>query len=1049
MSIVLRTVEAFPKGRTTDELYALLDVKFSAARREHILAELIALQKQGIVTLDRDNKWRAVSRTIASARGRAPKGKAGAEQEAGVVLHATPARFSRQADPQLAIADDVTSEAEIAPNSLLRYYRAALQSDPRGALTQADDRHGTAFQLISGAGDPFPEEEENGIIRVTLNHLPDSFREALSRREANDRALAIGWPISIGRRNGAPAIRPVGLIAATWKRSTDELVIRIAADDVMINPDWIRTAASGTAWTTAALRNIFAGQGETGLKRDDFLLRLREAAAKSIRGKITGRRFVTSLDPTDEGIFDAMGLFLPTESSFTAGAVRDLDRIGAWEHEKIARTALGPLLGLKHEGEINAIAPINVGPLNHEQIRAVANAAAQPLSVVTGPPGTGKSQTITAMVATTLLRDGSVLVASKNHQALDAIEQRLSEIAPNVPFMVRTLDPEREINQGMTDVVSQLVNEPGAAPGVHDLALRNQLTELADKRLDALNLVETRRALNLRLAELIETLDLRSDDPEPAPAVQPEPQGLWTRLLRWLLPRRSGLRSVMAAAPIHSGRAAIEAEIRTLRVRLAELGTAQDPVALTQQIELLAKTVMRQTLSARAALTEEQRIALLNRHDDLALHGGSAMSRDLAETALDHRPLWLASVLGAPKRIPLYEGLFDLVIFDEASQCDIASALPLLARAKRAVIVGDDRQLAFISQIGLAQDRNLMAANGLPASGTGRFSQGRKSLFDLARSTPDVPAVMLRDQYRSAKGIVDYINEQFYGGKLRVAADLGALKLPKGRKPGLAWTHVPGRSRATTAAQNINPAEVTAITREVHALLIDQGYAGTVGVIAPFRPQVQALTKALRDALPESFWAKADLRVSTVDGFQGQERDLILFSPTVHSGAAPTAMTFLVREWRRMNVAISRARAVAHVFGDLDFARSGRIKQLQRLAAQATEPRDHTGEGMFDSEWERIVFHALRERGLDPQPQFEIAGRRLDFALFGAGEVKLDLEIDGRHWHQDADGNRKIDDHWRDHQMRALGWKVRRFWVDELKQDMEGCLDLVERDLSV
>jgi very-short-patch-repair endonuclease len=46
-----------------------------------------------------------------------------------------------------------------------------------------------------------------------------------------------------------------------------------------------------------------------------------------------------------------------------------------------------------------------------------------------------------------------------------------------------------------------------------------------------------------------------------------------------------------------------------------------------------------------------------------------------------------------------------------------------------------------------------------------------------------------------------------------------------------------------------------------------------------------------------------------------------------------------------------------------------------------------------------------------------------------------------------TDGGRKRSDLWRDHQLRSMGWGVRRFWVDELNKDMEGCLDLVERDL--
>jgi very-short-patch-repair endonuclease len=58
------------------------------------------------------------------------------------------------------------------------------------------------------------------------------------------------------------------------------------------------------------------------------------------------------------------------------------------------------------------------------------------------------------------------------------------------------------------------------------------------------------------------------------------------------------------------------------------------------------------------------------------------------------------------------------------------------------------------------------------------------------------------------------------------------------------------------------------------------------------------------------------------------------------------------------------------------------------------------------------------------------------------------LEVDGRQFHETADGRRKQSDYWRDHQLKSLGWRVRRFWVDELARNMEACLDLVERDLS-
>jgi len=1051
LSAVLKTIEAFPRGRTSKELYALLDIDFSAGRREEILAELLALQKQGLVQLGQDNKWRAACRLISKPQqtGVGIDGRQIPVQADR--LMASPARFGAEPDVRIPTLDEAEKSDAINPNALLRYYRAALQNDPRGALTQYDDRHGTAYQLVSGDGDPFPGEGQTGFIRVQLDHLPDSFREALTRREANDSALAVGWPIAIGKKDGAPAIRPVGLVAAIWSRDGDDFLVQIQVDDILVNPDWVKSVATGSAWSSSGLSAVFSDQRGVGLSRDEFLSRLREAAAKSVRGKITGRNFVASIDPMGEGIFNAMGLFLPTGNSFTASAAEDLDKIASWNPGKIARTALGPLLGLAYDGEIKAVPPVNIGPLNFEQIRSVSNSTADPLSVVTGPPGTGKSQSIIAMVATAMLQGKSVVVASKNHQALDAVEERLSNIAPNVPFLVRTLDPTREVDQSVQDVVSVLVNDTSRVKGETDPMLSSQISSLAQRRLGALDAIEERRNLHGRLADLDETIALRSEKAihEESPVDEVRKTGLLRRLLAWLFPKRFGVSRSTGIFLNSEILGELKQAVNEIRTELRVLGTPEDPVALTHEIATLAQSVLQKHLGERASLSEEQRISLSAKYDDLELHGVSAMSRGISETVLYHRPLWLVSVLGTPKRIPLYEGLFDLVIFDEASQCDIASALPLLARAKQAVIVGDDRQLAFIPQIGIKQDRNLMTANGLPNRGTGRFSQGRKSLFDLARSTPSVPAIMLRDQYRSAEGIVSYINDMFYGGKLRVSANPSALKLPEGSKPGLVWTNVSAPSLPSSGTQNINKAEIVAITNHVKDILIDKNYCGTIGVISPFRSQVQELVKALQASIPEALWKKSELRIGTIDGFQGQECDLILFSPTIHAKINSSAVTFLQRNWRRLNVAISRARAVAHVFGDLDYARSGRVKSLQSLAARATEPRIcSVGEGIFDSEIERTVFHKLKERGLDPQPQYDIAGRRLDFALFGVDDIKLDLEIDGRRWHQDVDGNRKLDDHWRDHQMRSLGWKVQRFWVDELKQDMEGCLDLVERNLK-
>ena len=89
--------------------------------------------------------------------------------------------------------------------------------------------------------------------------------------------------------------------------------------------------------------------------------------------------------------------------------------------------------------------------------------------------------------------------------------------------------------------------------------------------------------------------------------------------------------------------------------------------------------------------------------------------------------------LSAKGRVPFDPQFFDILIIDEASQCDIASILPLLFRAKKVVIIGDPKQLRHISRVPIAKDRQLLQSHGL-AEGSAAWAYSVNSAFDLARS---------------------------------------------------------------------------------------------------------------------------------------------------------------------------------------------------------------------------------------------------------------------------------------------------------------------------
>jgi very-short-patch-repair endonuclease len=88
------------------------------------------------------------------------------------------------------------------------------------------------------------------------------------------------------------------------------------------------------------------------------------------------------------------------------------------------------------------------------------------------------------------------------------------------------------------------------------------------------------------------------------------------------------------------------------------------------------------------------------------------------------------------------------------------------------------------------------------------------------------------------------------------------------------------------------------------------------------------------------------------------------------------------------------------------------------------------------------LFEALKSKGVESEPQYPVLGRRLDLALVSKVK-KIDIEVDGDRFHRNPDGTRKRDDVWRDILMQGAGWKVMRFWVYQLRENMDNCVNKI------
>jgi len=1031
-------LELHPAGLSNEQLLWRLrsvGLRFSV---DDILQSLGTLTETGEVAMTGSGRWRIVaSRRVIPApaagtpasRGRDPA------QHALFAVMATIVKLTRQA--QVSSLDDAKEgkSADADWRALLRYYAATQRQDPRGKVDERADQHAVSWQLFCADGNWWRQ----GELCCLLDVLPDTFREALMRRP--ETVCSVGYPVGLFVQSSVSSFVPGLLLPAVYRLTASHLIVEVTEVEPVINPIWLDLVIERSLWRKEALVDALMPSDNAG-DLADITNRLRSALATIGGNLLRPAQLAAELTPGAEGLRNAAGFFLPSDDRFTRGAERDLEAMQAWSEDVFCQTALGHLFAPGGARPSAVRVPAGTMPLTDRQYAVATSALCGPLAVIQGPPGTGKSEVILGLLTSIVLSGGSVLLASKNHQALDEVEKRLVPLVGEAPILTRGRDRDGERDTSFLSQMRALADGETLHDGT--AALDGTPTVLMRaSAFHALNIDAARRsALHVELSEAAEQLSRWND---ALPGLQPSRHSQWAllmiRIVRLLtFPKRSGVEAPARLSKL----------IERLRRELASFPELPNAEAWDSQAEALAadvQAVLRSSARRRTTPGRAEAVALLERLKELDFSSRTrnpVLTADDARQVLRYRPAWAISTLSVASRVPLVPGLFDYVIFDEASQCDIASALPLLGRARSAVVVGDPMQLGFIPQLSLRQEHALMDAAGLGRSGRHLIAQSNNSLFEFARQRDSADWHFLADQFRSTPEIVDYLNDEFYEGRLLASQDPRRVRLPNGYTPGIAWHDIAGQASREDGG-SVNYAEADAIVGTLVQMVQGGGFQGSIGVLSPFNAQVGLLIRRIRTVMAEAEQARVDLRVSTIDKFQGGEADVILLSLVVAEGVISSTLNFYKRERRRMNVAISRARALCLIFGDKSFVRRSGIDLLVRLADRAEQPSKPRQ--TFDSEWERRLFVAMHRRGLDPIPQYPVAGRYLDFALDPEGK-RLDVEVDGRRWHADPDGNRKLTDRLRDRALIALGWRVRRFWVHELADNMEDCLDVIERDLG-
>src|SRR2546425_2545517 len=772
---------------------------------------------------------------------------------------------------------------------------------------------------------------------------------------------------------------------------------------------------------------------------------------------------------------------------------------------------------------------LEVVPLNSEQRMAVQMAISQPLTVITGPPGTGKSQVVTSILINAAWHKKRVLFASKNNKAVDVVEVRMNALGTR-PFLLRL--GSTEYNDKLKDYLTRLLgttatpedkrNFDEARKGIEkaESTLRD-LTAESMAVLDLRNKVdileqgadEGRQVLGDGVFTACRTLDVEGQRlaayklSAALNSIDRNLLGFWSRLF-WTLTKEKRTSDAATLAenvrPLpkllgfslpegypkpttlgewrhalanwnqrieHANRAQkYSLALKALSTRKPLESLHAEISSLQESLGQLSQTLWETWLRLQPShLKPDQRRLLREYLNVLQLvantqgDGGRITNElwkqfsKLSAQVVTILPCWAITSLSAKGRLPLKPELFDLVVIDEASQCDIASALPLLYRAKAAVIIGDPMQLRHISALTRVQDQQLLSRHKLVEDHLG-WSYSVTSLFDLASGlcrSEDI--VQLRDHHRSHPDIIGFSNKEFYEGRLRVATKLRQLRPLETQGPTIRWIHVAGETKRPGGSSLLNENEAKRVVEELGRIILHQGYPGTIGIISPFRAQVSLIRDPVsQNAQFAPVLDRTDFLADTVHRFQGDERDVIIFSPTISRGSIDRAAGFLRSTPNLFNVAVTRARAALIVIGDASAAQQAGVDYLSRFANYVSGlgkrsidpvmPEDDLGPEYPPvhnprqvSEWERVLYRALYQAGIRTIPQYTEEKYILDLAML-IGERRLDIEVDGERYNRARDGELCRRDQLRSLRLIDLGWDVMRFWVYQVRDDLGGCV---------
>lgn len=809
------------------------------------------------------------------------------------------------------------------------------------------------------------EELVNG--NYPIQFLPE--KQALSILQdlamyKNDKELLYGSLFCVGKRQNfqkrtTNIIAPLFYYKARIVEKDGDYFIDIVHESRLPNMGFLKTLAYKTSFNDFYIGleelllnkltldfgfvSVFKSLVEKHIENlaEDLLLYPKLKTQRFLKKQASGSKEIENFT-----LYPASAVFISSKSNNINGVVNELELL---KKSTNFSTGIEQFFSEEIEEKKNGVQPNKVQALlNTSQEQVVKNAFQYNKSVILGPPGTGKTYTISAIAQEYVTQGKSVLIATKTSQALEVIEEKLKAVQLNA-FAVKVGG-----NYYKRRIVSHLNKiAKGFYAKRYNAAYYKELK--STKKFSSKRLLDFEKDFSNKIAKEKDRVDKLFN------------AGMISKTLN--------------KVDIKWWRKAEQEEWNLINGFFRELNRFER-VSGDYVYYTLLKKINTFSASGRIELVKLMNAFSVKEKASKA----EALLKLNAKSLIDALPVWLVKIDEVSQGLPLEKELFDVVIIDEATQCDIASCLPLFQRAKKIVVAGDTNQLRHVSFLATAQMKSFQQKYKLELDE--RFNFRSKSMLDFALElTPSYDQIVILDEhFRSLPDIISFSNKTFYDDSLRV------MTLTPNNE-GLQSVFIKEIKGKHTAA-GVNEAEATAILKEIKAVIesetdLTEKQATSIGVLSPFRNQTDYLTKKIKDQIALGLINKHKIRLGTPYHFQGEERDMMLLSMVVDNHSHPASLHHLNKP-DVFNVAVTRARHKQLVYLSKDRLGLKGESLLRLYIDNALETQK--GPTLIHDDFSKEVCDYLKKSNCHTHLGYTIAGLSIDILVEYEGRyIGIDL----------------------------------------------------------